>query len=84
MAAFNLNIVIPNDKVAGMIDALNWQYADEQPKDINGDPIPETAGQLRLRVEAHTIDALKGIYKRHQEYLCEQQAIDDVIAITNA
>lgn len=82
MAAFNLNITVPDNKVSELVDALNWHYADEQPKDGNGDPIPETAGQLRARVESHTIQALKDIFKRHKEYLREQQAIDDQIAIT--
>lgn len=77
MAAFNLTITVPDNKVSELVDALNWHYADEQ-----GDANPETAGQLRARVESHTIQALKDIFKRHKEYLREQQAIDDQIAIT--
>lgn len=77
MAAFNLQITVPDAKVAELVDALNWHYADEQ-----GDANPETAGQLRARVESHTIQALKDIFKRHKEYLREQTPVDDAIDIT--
>ena len=78
MADFSLSITIPDDKVAEMIDALNWNYGQLEE---DGELRDRTAAELKALVNAGTVQALKDIYKRYQAYLLTQSPVDDIIDI---
>jgi hypothetical protein len=74
MAVFDIPITVPDDKVSELVDALNWAWVDEENGEMNG---AELRAELKRRVEQD----LQRIYKRHQQYLRDQQN-DDFINIT--
>ena len=80
MADFTVTLTVDDAKVANLIAAINW---NDPPKDQNGNPAPDRNGaQCRAWFKATCVQALKDIYKRHQEYLKSQQAIDTDLPVT--
>ncbi len=68
MAALTINKTIPDAKVAALVDAVNWQWGTAL-----------TAAQINDEIGNRLVVALQDIYKRHQEYLREQGAIDGIV-----
>jgi len=80
MADFSVTLTVPDDKVAELIDAINW---NDPPVDENGAPAADRTGaECRAWFKERCENALKDIYKRHKEYLRSQQAIDTDIDVT--
>lgn len=79
MADFSVSITVPDGKVTELLDAINW-HVDR--RDADGNPDPMTAQEARDWLKSSTENALRGIFKRHKEYLRSQQAVDDSIDIT--
>lgn len=66
MADFSIPITVPDAKVAELVDALNWAWADDTP--MTG---PELRAELKRRVE----DQLREIYKNYKR---RQVQLDDL------
>lgn len=80
MADFSVALTVPDDKVQELLDAINWT---DPPVDGNGDPLPDrNATESKAWFKERAENALKDIFKRHKEFLRDQQAISDQIDIT--
>lgn len=78
MADFSIVITVPDAKVSAFVAALRWHYGQVEDPPDSGSFRDRTQGELKALVDAGTINALKDIYTRHQEYLRAQAAIDSI------
>ena len=82
MSDFTLNITIPDDKVTVMVAAMNWQYGQIEDPPGSGTYRDRTAGELKVFINAQTIQALKDIFTRYERYLHTQEPIPSPPDIT--
>ena len=85
MAVFDIPLVVPDNKVAELIDALNWHLGQIQDgTNPDGTPIfrDRTGAELRAWLKQSQENILKDIFRRHKEYLRDQTVIDTTIDIT--
>lgn len=74
MAAFNIEINVPDDKVQGLIDAYNWRLSNNPEM-----PLGMTGAQVKNHIKAQIVQKLRAVYQEHQRYLAEQASpLDDL------
>jgi len=76
MAILTLTITVPDNKVSGLQDAINWE--------MNNDPLnPDwTLAECRTALEIKVRNELKDLYVRHQKFLASEAAANNTIDIT--
>jgi len=77
MAAFNLTINVPDNRVSDLLEALDALHPREE-KDENGVVLPHDAASAKAWAKGATVAALKHVYRRHQVRLARQQDLGAV------
>lgn len=80
MADFSISITVPDAKVSELVAAMNWAWG--YTGEVGSPTAPRTGAQLRDEFKVRSVQALKDIHQRHQQYLREQQALAQAPNIT--
>jgi len=82
MADFSVSITVPDAKVNELVAALRWAWGPKTPAEGETPAVEYTPAELRAVFKTKVENSLKDIYKRHKEYLRNQQAVDTDLPVT--